>query len=158
MIRKTLLTLTAVLVSVLALTAPASAAGPMVRTFNAYDLTQCSCTYNSTRTVAYVQSWPKVIVSSYYDTNINASTSVYTRLDSVNLYRAYNGAGSLSGNEIWTTNAEVGYVMCWTDSATGAQMDKVAMKLTVNDTFAWFIVGLPDQYVPQYVRDPNHHC
>lgn len=137
---------------------PSATASAVTRTFSAHDITQCSCTYNTYHTVSYVNGWPNVTVTSYYDTTITAMTSPYTRGTDVNDYHAYNGSGSLAGKAIWTSTSETAYVLCWTTSLSGAYMDKVAAKLTVNDTYGWFISYIPDEFIHDYVTVSGHHC
>lgn len=155
--KRLLIALFAIFGLTIALASPANA-GYVTRTFSAYDLTQCSCTYNTYKTASFVQSAPLVRVTSYYDSVITATTNTYTRGVDVNLYRAYNGKGSVSGTAIYTSYYEPVYVLCWVTASSGALMDKVGAKLTVNDTYTMYLFYVPDQYIRDYVTPPDHHC
>lgn len=152
MIRRTLLTLTAVVVCLLAVTSPA---GATTRTFTAYDLTQCSCTVNAYNQYEFVKSAPTVTVSSYMDTSSTATTVIYQRVYSVNNYML---AGYYDGHEIQATNGEPLYVLCYTNDSTGRAYDKVAGSVKVNGTYRLSIFYALDTYVAAYVVDGHHHC
>lgn len=153
---RVLTALAAVVAAVLALAAPVHAS-QVTRTFNAYDLTQCDCLYSPGATISYVNGWPKVIVTSYYDSHVD-STDPYTRPSDINRYRAYNGRGTRDGLPVETNSGALAYVLCWTTDIGGTQVDKVTTYLTVDDVSAWFIIDIPDRYVWDGIRYSDHHC